>query len=79
MARKPSPSLDAQATPYGFTVQHLAVKPPGLDQKETWRRVKAAQPDWVILRSVGVMTPTALKEAALVGFPRDKIVGVWVA
>jgi branched-chain amino acid transport system substrate-binding protein len=67
--------LDTQAARYGFAVQHLAVKPPGLDQKETWRRVKAAQPDWVILRSVGVMTPTALKEAAQVGIPRDKIVG----
>jgi branched-chain amino acid transport system substrate-binding protein len=67
--------LDTQATRYGFAVQHLAVQPPGLDLKETWRRVKAAQPDWVILRSVGVMTPTALKAAAQVGFPRDKIVG----
>src|SRR5215510_2391387 len=26
-------SDDAQAAQYGFTVQHLAVKPPGLDQK----------------------------------------------
>jgi branched-chain amino acid transport system substrate-binding protein len=34
-----------------------------------------AQPDWVILRAIGVMVPTALKEAAQVGFPRDKIVG----
>jgi len=67
--------LDHQATRYGFVVQHLAVQPPGLDQKATWRQVKAAQPDWVILNSVGVMTPTALKEAALVGVPRDKIVG----
>ena len=69
------PMLDIQAARYGFAVQHLAVQPPGLDQKETWRRVQAAQPDWVILRTVGVMTPTALKEAAQVGFPRDKIVG----
>ena len=69
------PILDQQAARYGFAVQHLAVQPPGLDQKETWRRVKAAQPAWVILRSAGVMTPTALKEAALVGVPRDKIVG----
>ena len=67
--------LDHQATRYGFVVQHLAVQPPGLDQKATWRQVKAAQPDWVILNSVGVITPTALKEAALVGVPRDKIVG----
>jgi len=37
--------------------------------------VKVAQPDWVILRTAGVMTWTALKEAAQVGFPRDKMVG----
>ncbi|HSF30189.1 MAG TPA: ABC transporter substrate-binding protein [Candidatus Tectomicrobia bacterium] len=67
--------LDIQAAQYGFTVQHLPVQPPGLDQKATWRQVKAAQPDWVILRTFGVMTPTALKEAAQVNFPRDKMVG----
>ena len=73
--RETLPILDHQATHYGFTVQHLAVKPPGLDQKATWLRVKVAQPDWVILNTFGVMTPTALKEAAQVGFPRDKIMG----
>jgi branched-chain amino acid transport system substrate-binding protein len=67
--------LDTQAAQYGFMVQHLPVQPPGLDQKATWLRVKVAQPDWVILRSVGVMTPTALKAAAQVGFPRDRMVG----
>jgi branched-chain amino acid transport system substrate-binding protein len=67
--------LDQQAAQYGFAVQHLAVKLPGLDQKATWLRVKVAQPDWVILRTGGVMTTTALKEAAQVGVPRDKIVG----
>ncbi len=73
--RETLPILDTQAARYGFTVQHLAVQPPGLDQKATWLRVKVAQPDWVILRSAGVMTFTALKEAAQVGVPRDKIVG----
>jgi branched-chain amino acid transport system substrate-binding protein len=67
--------LDIQAAQYGFAVQPLAVQPPGLDQKATWLRVKVAQPDWVILRTFGVSTTTALKEAAQVGFPRDKIVG----
>jgi branched-chain amino acid transport system substrate-binding protein len=75
MGRETLPILDRQAARYGFTVQHLAVQPPGLDQKATWLRVKVAQPDWVILRTSGVMTWTALKEAAQVGFPRDKIVG----
>jgi branched-chain amino acid transport system substrate-binding protein len=67
--------LDIQAAHYGFAVQHLPVQPPGLDQKATWLRVKVAQPDWVILRTGGVMTTTALKEAAQIGVPRDKIVG----
>jgi branched-chain amino acid transport system substrate-binding protein len=73
--RETMPILDTQAAQYGFTVQHLAVPPPGLDQKATWLRVKVAQPDWVILRTAGIMTVTALKEAAQVGVPRDKIVG----
>jgi len=73
--RETIPMLDTQAARYGFTVQHLAVQPPGLDQKATWLRVKVAQPDWVILRTLGVMTTTALKEAAQVGVPRDKMVG----
>ena len=49
--RETLPILDTQAAQYGFAVQHLAVQPPGLDQKATWLRVKVAQPDWVILRS----------------------------
>jgi branched-chain amino acid transport system substrate-binding protein len=41
--------------------------------------VQVAQPDWVILTTGGVSTATALKEAAQVGIPRDKIVGNWWA
>jgi branched-chain amino acid transport system substrate-binding protein len=73
--RETIPILDTQAARYGFAVQHLAVQPPGLDQKATWLRVKVAQPDWVILTAAGVMTWTALKAAAQIGFPRDKMVG----
>jgi branched-chain amino acid transport system substrate-binding protein len=75
LGRETLPMLDTQAAHYGFAVQHLAVSPPGLDQKATWLRVKVAQPDWVILRTPGVSTTTALKEAAQSGFPRDKMVG----
>src|SRR5262245_30007859 len=73
--RETLPILEAQAAHYGFVVQHLAVKPPGLDQKVAWLRVKVAQPDWVLLRTSGVSTTAALKEAVQVGFPRDKMVG----
>jgi branched-chain amino acid transport system substrate-binding protein len=62
--RETLPLLDTQAARYGFAVQHLAVPHPGLDQQATWLRVKVAQPDWVILRGLGAMTRTALKEAA---------------
>ena len=75
--RETMPLLDAQAAQYGFAVQHLAVQPPGLDQKATWLRVKVAQPDWVILRAQGVSVTTALKEVAQAGVPRDKIVGAF--
>ncbi len=72
------PLLDRQAELYGFEIKHYPVPHPGLDQKAVWldlaRRYK---PDWVILRGWGVMNPTAMKEAARVGFPREKMVGVW--
>jgi branched-chain amino acid transport system substrate-binding protein len=73
--RETIPILDTQAAQYGFVVQHLAVKPPGLDQKATWLRVQVFQPDWVLLRVTGVALSTALQEAAHIGVPRDKMVG----
>ena len=72
------PVLDKQAEMYGFQVRHFPVPHPGLDQKATWLEIaRRYKPDWVILRGWGVMNPTALKEAARVGFPATKIVGVW--
>ena len=72
------PVLDRQAELYGFDVRHFPVVHPGVDQKATWLQVaRRYRPDWVILRGWGVMNPTAIKEAARVGFPRDRMVGVW--
>ena len=71
------PILEAQAKKYGFEVTHVAVPHPGNEQQAQWLQVRRVKPDWVILRGWGVMNPTALKAAAKVGFPRDKIVGVW--
>jgi branched-chain amino acid transport system substrate-binding protein len=69
--------LEKQAAEYGFEVKHFAVASPGLDQKAVWLQISQYKPDWVILRGWGVMNPTALREAAAVGFPANKIVGVW--
>src|SRR5207253_1020882 len=71
------PVLDVQAKKYGFQVTHIAVPHPGNEQQSQWLQVRQIKPDWVILRGWGVMNPTALKAAAKVGFPRDKIIGVW--
>jgi branched-chain amino acid transport system substrate-binding protein len=71
------PILDKQAEKYGFEVKHYPVPHPGQEQKAIWLDIKRLRPDWVILRGWGVMNPTALSEAARIGFPRNKILGVW--
>jgi branched-chain amino acid transport system substrate-binding protein len=71
------PILDIQAKKYGFEVVHIAVPHPGNEQQSQWLQIRQFKPDWVILRGWGVMNPTALKAAAKVGFPREKVLGVW--
>lgn len=71
------PVLEKQAEKYGFDLKLFPVTRPGLDQRATWLQISQYKPDWVILRGWGVMNPTALREAAAVGFPADHIVGVW--
>lgn len=73
------PLLKLRAQKHGFTLIELPVTPPGLEQKSTWLQVRRDKPDYIILRGYGVMTPTALKEAQGVGFPRDKMYGSWWA
>ncbi len=76
--RETIPILNKQAEMYGFEVKHYPVPHPGLDQKSVWLDIgRRYKPDWVILRGWGVMNPTALKEAARVRFPANKILGVW--
>ena len=72
------PVLEEQAKKYGFDFRNFPVAHPGLDQKAIWLQIaRQFRPDYVILRGWGVMNPTALKEAARVRFPANKIVGVW--
>jgi branched-chain amino acid transport system substrate-binding protein len=71
------PVLDEQAKLYGFEVKHYPVAHPGLDQKATWLQIRQYRPDWVILRGWGVMSQVSIKEAAAVGFAREKMVGVY--
>lgn len=76
--KETTPVMEEQAKKYGFEFQLYPVAHPGLDQKATWLQIaRQYKPDWVILRGWGVMSQTSIKEAARVGFPREKMVGVW--
>jgi len=76
--KETGPVFEKQAEIYGFEYQIFPVAHPGLDQKATWLQIaRQFRPDYVILRGWGVMNQTAIKEAARVGFPRDKMIGVW--
>jgi branched-chain amino acid transport system substrate-binding protein len=50
---------------------------PGIDQRSQWLSIRQSRPDYVILWGWGVMNSTAIKEAAAVGFPREKMLGGW--
>lgn len=76
--RETIPILEKLAARFGFEFRGFAVPPPGLEQGAQWvdiaRRFRA---DYVINRNWGVSCTVPLREAARVGFPRDKIIGVW--
>ena len=71
--------LDALSAKYGFELIKIPVAHPGNTQESQWLQIRQAKPDYVILWGWGVMNPTALKAAAKVGFPREKMLGVWWA
>lgn len=76
--RETIPILEKLAERFGFEFRGFAVPPPGLEQGAQWvdiaRRFRA---DYVINRNWGVSCTVPLREAARVGFPRAKIIGVW--
>jgi branched-chain amino acid transport system substrate-binding protein len=69
--------LEIMAKKFGFEVKHFPVSWPGFDQKSLWLGIRRYKPDWVINRNWGVSCTVPLREAARIGFPRDKIIGVW--
>lgn len=71
------PLIEEQSKKYGFTLKPIPVAHPGNEQQAQWLTIRQERPDWVILWGWGVMNPTAIRAAAKVGFPRDKIVGGW--
>ena len=75
--KEPIAALEARAKLNGFTFKAIPVTHPGVEQKSQWLAIRQDRPDYVLLWGWGVMNSTAIKEAASVAYPRDKIIGVW--
>jgi branched-chain amino acid transport system substrate-binding protein len=75
--KEPIPALEALAKKHGFEFKPIPVTHPGVEQKSQWLGIRQDKPDYVLLWGWGVMNGVAIKEAASVNFPRDKMLGVW--
>lgn len=76
--KEPIKTLEALGEIHGYKLHKFPVAHPGLEQKATWLKIgRQIRPDYVLMWGWGVMNSTAIKEAAAVGFPRDKFIGVW--
>jgi len=74
---EPLPAIRRLAQIHGFNLTLFPVAVPGLEQKSTWLQIRQLRPDHVLLWGFGIMNPTTLREAAAVGFPREKMLGWW--
>ncbi|WP_199173321.1 ABC transporter substrate-binding protein [Pollutimonas subterranea] len=77
--KEPIALLQSRAKTNGFELQLYPVTAPGVQQKSTWLQIRQSKPDYLLLWSAGIMTPTAIREAQAVGYPRDKMYGIWWA
>ena len=77
--KEPIALLQRRAERDGFQLLQYPVTAPGVEQKSTWLQVRQQRPDYVLLWSAGIMTPTAIREAQAVGFAREKMYSIWWA
>ena len=76
--KEPIATLERLAKEDGFQFSTYPVAHPGLEQKATWLQIgRQLRPDWVFMWGWGVMNSTAIKEAAAVGYPMEKFIGIW--
>lgn len=71
------PIIQERSKMHGFELLLLPVPAPGVEQKAIWLQVRQQKPDFVVMQTWGVMTPTAIKEAVATGYPREKMFGTW--
>lgn len=77
--KEPIQLLEARSKANGFELQLYPVTAPGVQQKSTWLQIRQNKPDYLLMWSAGIMTPTAIREAQAVGYARDKMYGIWWA
>ena len=76
--REPIETLRILAERYDFRFETFPVTHPGENQASTWSQIDAlADPDWILMWGWGIMNSTAIREAANIGFPMDRFIGVW--
>jgi branched-chain amino acid transport system substrate-binding protein len=75
--KEPIAALQSLAKRHGFDFTPIPVTHPGVEQKSQWLSIRQNRPDYVLIWGWGVMNGVAIKEAAAVAYPRDKMVGVW--
>ena len=76
--KEPIPALEARAKLNGFTFKAVPVDPIRVWRRSRrWLAIRQDRPDYVLLWGWGVMNSTSVIEAAAVGYPRDKMIGVW--
>jgi branched-chain amino acid transport system substrate-binding protein len=71
------PIVEERAKRHGINLQLLPIPAPGVEQKAIWLQIRQQRPDYVILQTWGIMTPTAIREAIAVGYPMSKVFGTW--
>jgi branched-chain amino acid transport system substrate-binding protein len=75
--KEPIPLLEVRAKMHAFEFKAIPVTHPGVEQKSQWLAIRQDRPDYILLWGWGVMNSTAIKEAAAVAYPREKMIGVW--
>ena len=76
--KEPIPVLQELAKDYGFELKLYPVAASEMqNQSSLWLNIRRDKPDWIYLQGFGSMNPTALKEAAKISYPMNRLVGNW--
>ena len=75
--KEPIPALEALSQRYDSPSRQFRLPIRASNRNRSGSRSRQTRPDYVLLWGWGVMTGTAIKEAAAVGYPRQKMLGVW--